>query len=155
VTSARPWPSLTKVKLAVIGLALVLTGCTGAASDANAPYTVAGLNAEIGAAAPGEPTYAGIPTAIRTGSVVLESATLAQLSGFPLPHMVGVGLVPSKDWLTGGQGWPIRNAPVGRNGTAPVRPLAGYVLTAGHPIAIYYAFSGDRSGQTYYAAASD
>lgn len=152
MTSARPWPSLTKVKLAVIGLALVLTGCTGAASDANAPYTVAGLNAEIGAAAPGEPTYAGIPTAIRTGSVVLESATLAQLSGFPLPHMVGVGLVPSKDWLTGGQGWPIRNAPVGRNGTAPVRPLAGYVLTAGHPIAIYYAFSGDRSGQTYYAA---
>jgi hypothetical protein len=83
---------------------------------------------------------------------VLESATLVPLSGFPLPHMVGVGLVPSKNWLSGGQGWPIRNAPVGRGGTAPVRPLAGYVLTAGHPIAIYYAFSGDRAGQTYYAA---
>ncbi len=146
----RSLRSLGGVSLVVIGLALLLTGCTSA-SDADAPYTVAGLNSETGGAAPGEPTFAGVPTAIRTGSVVLESATLVPLPGFPLPHMVGVGLVPSKDWLSGGQGWPIRNAPVG-HGTAPVRPLAGYALTAGHPIAIYYAFSGDRDGQTYYAA---
>jgi hypothetical protein len=143
------------VSLVVIGLALLLTGCAGT-SDADAPYSVAGLNLITGPAAPGEPSVVGVPTAIRTGSVVLESATLVQLSGFPLPHMVGVGLVPGKDWLSGGWGWPPVNAPVRQAtvgvGRIPVRPLAGYVLTAGHPIAIYYAFSGDRAGQTYYAA---
>lgn len=146
----RSLHSLVELSLVVISLALLVAGCAGT-SDTDPPYTVAGLNYETGAAAPGEPTFAGIPTAIHTGSVVLESATLVPLSGFPLPHMVGVGLVPSKDWLAGGQGWPLMDAPVGHT-TAPVRPLAGYVLTAGHPIAIYYAFSGDRAGQTYYAA---
>jgi hypothetical protein len=147
----RSLPSLGGVSLVVIGLALLLTGCSGT-SDADAPYTVAGLNEVTGG---GEPEWAevvGVPTAIRTGSVVLESATLVPFSGFPLPHMVGVGLVPSKDWLAIGWNWPLRNAPVGRNVTAPVRPIAGYVLAAGHPIAIYYAFRGDRAGQKYYVA---
>jgi hypothetical protein len=147
----RSLPSLGGVSLVVIGLALLLTGCSGT-SDADAPYTVAGLNEVTGGGEPGGAEVVGVPTAIRTGSVVLESATLVPFSGFPLPHMVGVGLVPSKDWLAIGWSWPLRNAPVSRNGTAPVRPLAGYVLTAGHPIAIYYAFSGDRAGQKYYVA---
>jgi hypothetical protein len=138
------------VSLVVIGLTVVLlTGC--GAADADAPYTVAGLNAVTGGGEPGQPEVVGVPTAIRTGSVVLESATLVPLSGFPLPHLVGVGLAPSKDWLAVGWTWPLRNAPAGY-GTTPVRPLAGYVLTASHPIAIYYAFTGDRPGQKYYAA---
>jgi hypothetical protein len=140
------------VGLVVISIALLLTGCAGTSSDADAPYTVAGLNAVVGGGKPGWAEVVGIPTAIRTGSVVLESATLVPLNGFPLPPMVGVGLVPSKAWLGIGWNWPLRNAPAGRNVTAPVRPLAGYVLTAGHPIAIYYAFRGDRAGQKYYAA---
>ena len=148
---SRSLPSLGRVGLGVIGLASLLTGCAGT-SDADAPYTVAGLNSVTGGGEPGQAEVVGVPTAIRTGSVALESATLVPLPGFPLPHMVGVGLVPSKDWLAIGWSWPPRNATVGRNGTAPVRPLAGYVLTAGHPIAIYYAFSGDRAGQKYYVA---
>jgi hypothetical protein len=147
----RSLPSPGVVGLVVISLALLLTGCSGT-SDANAPYTVAGLNSVTGGGEPGKAEVVGVPTAIRTGSVVLESATLVPLPGFPLPHMVGVGLVPSKDWLAIAWSWPLRNAPVSRNGTAPVRPLAGYVLTAGHPIAIYYAFSGDRAGQRDYVA---
>ena len=147
----RSLPFLSGVSLVVIGLALLLTGCSGP-SDADAPYTVAGLNEVAGGGEPGQAEVVGIPTAIRTGSVVLESATLVPFSGFPLPHMVGVGLVPSKDWLAIGWSWPLRNAPVGRNGTAPVRPIAGYVLAAGHPIAIYYAFRGDQAGQKYYVA---
>jgi hypothetical protein len=135
--------------LAAIGLASLITGCAG--TDPDAPYTVAGLNAVSGGGEPGQPEVVGVPTAIRAGSVVLESATLVPLSGFPLPPMVGVGLTPGKDWLAIGWSWPLRNAPVGY-GTAPVRPLAGYVLTAGHPVAIYYAFTGDRVGQKYYAA---
>jgi hypothetical protein len=147
----RSLPSPGGVSLVAVGLALLLTGCAGA-SDADAPYTVAGLNQVTGGGEPGEAEVVGVPTAIRTGSVVLESATLVPFSGFPLPRMVGVGLVPSKDWLAIGWSWPPRNAPVSRNVTAPVRPLTGYVLTAGHPVAIYYAFSGDRAGQKYYVA---
>ena len=147
----RSLSSLGVVSLVVIGLALLLTGCSGP-SDADAPYASAGLNYVSGGGEPGQAEVVGVPTAIRTGSVVLESATLVPLSGFPLPPMVGVGLVPSKDWLAIGFSWPPRNAPVGPDGTAPVRPLAGYVLTAGHPVAIYYAFRGDRAGQNYYVA---
>lgn len=152
VSSPGREASLSTVTLVLIGLALLLlTGSAATGSDADPPYTVAGLNAESGGAPPGVPTFAGVPTAIRSGSVVLVSATLVPLPGFPLPHLVGVGLVPSKDWITGGEGWPVRDAPVGQGETAPLRPIAGYVLTAGHPVAIYYAFSGDRPGQTYYA----
>jgi len=95
----------------------------------------------------------GVPVAIRTGSVVLESAVLVQLPGYPLPHMVAVGLVPGRGWDVVTWGWPPHSFPGETGvGTFPVRPLAGYALTAGHPIAIYYGFSGDRPGQTYYAA---
>ena len=146
----RSLPSLGGVSLVVIGLALLLAGCSGA-SDGDAPYAVAGLNEVTGGGYPGWAEVVGVPTAIRTGSVVLESATLVPFSGIPLPPMVGVGLVPSKDWLDIGWSWPLRNAPVGHS-TAPVRPLAGYVLTAGHPIAIYYAFRGDRAGRKYQVA---
>jgi hypothetical protein len=146
----RSLPSLGGVSLVVISLVLLLAGCAGT-SDADAPYTGAGLNSVTGGGEPGQAEVVGVPTAIRTGSVVLESATLVPFSGFPLPHMVGVGLVTSKDWLAIGWSWPLLNAPVGLR-TAPVRPLAGYVLTAGHPIAIYYAFRGDRAGQKYYVA---
>jgi hypothetical protein len=147
----RSLPSLGGLTLVVISLALMLTGCAGASSDADAPYTVAGLNSVAGGGEPGQAEVVGVPTAIHTGSVVLESATLVPLSGFALPHMVGVGLVPGKDWLAIGWKWPLLNAPAGHS-TAAVRPLAGYVLTAGHPIAIYYAFSGEQAGRNYYAA---
>jgi hypothetical protein len=136
-----------------VGLAVLLMGC-GGSSDADAPYTVAGLNSASAPAAPGMALVVGVPVAIRTGSVVLESAVLVQLPGYPLPHMVAVGLVPGKGWDVLSWGWPPLNGSIDQAGvgTFPVRPLTGYVLTAGHPIAIYYAFSGDRPGQTYYAA---
>lgn len=154
LTRPRPLASRVGVSLVVIGLAL-LAGCAGSpVSDADAPYAVAGLNFVTGAAAPGQASVVGVPTAIRTGSVVLESATLVQLPGFPLPRMAGVGVVPGKGWMAGTWDWPPLNGPVGKAGVGrlPVRPVAGYVLTAGHPIAIYYAFSGDQAGQTYYVA---
>jgi hypothetical protein len=65
--------TVSRVSLAVIGLAQLLTGCSGT-PDADAPYTVAGLNAVTGGGKPGQAEVVGVPAAIRAGSVVLQSA---------------------------------------------------------------------------------
>ena len=149
-------PRRARVGAGIMTVALLLlVGCSdGPGADPDPPYVTDGLAAATMSVAPGQPVDIGVPIAIRAGSVTLESATLIQLSGYPLPALVDVGVVPSKGWLAATYDWPPHNAPTGDKtvgvGTLPVQPLDGYVLTAGHPLSLYYSFRGDKGAGTYY-----
>jgi len=141
------------VAAALISGALT-AGCSGAASP-DAPYVTAGLNLSTHAAAAGQPLVVGVPVAVKTGSIVLESATLVPLGHYPLPPTVGIGVVPSGGYVVVSVGWPQRwpsKFPGQPLKNIPARPLAGYVLKAGHDAAIYYAFRGSQVGEKYYVA---
>jgi hypothetical protein len=124
--------------------------------DPTAPYVIDGLAETALATAPGQPMVVGMPVGVRSGSVILVSATLLPLAGYPLPELAGVGVVTGSGYLVAGWDWPPRTTPtpaaIGSPGTLPVLPLAGYVLSTGRPGAIYYAMRGSHDGGTYYAA---
>jgi hypothetical protein len=140
---------------AIAGAAVLTAGCSGAAASPDAPYVTFGLNMSTHPAAPGQPLVVGVPVAVKTGSVVLESATLVPLGHFPLPPTVGMGVVPSIGYVGISVGWPQRwpskyfRQPLKM---VPAVPLAGYVLKAGHDAVIYYAFRGGHVGKKYYVA---
>jgi len=140
---------------AMIGTAAMTAGCSGAAASPDAPYVTFGLNMSTHPAAAGQPVVVGVPIAIKTGSVVLESATLVPLGHYSLPPTVGIGVVPSIGYVGISVGWPQRwpskyfRQPLKM---VPAVPLSGYMLRAGHDAVIYYAFRGSQVGKKYYVA---
>jgi hypothetical protein len=148
---------ITAVTAAVAAAALI-AGCSGAAAYAKAPdppYATFGLNMSTQVAAPGQAVAVGIPVRVKTGSVVLESATLVPLGRYPLPPAAGVGVVTSVGYVGISVGWPQRwpsKLPGHPLKKVPVQPLAGYVLKADHDAVIYYAFRGSQLGKKYYVA---
>jgi hypothetical protein len=142
--------------IALFCCSLLSAGCAGGGADLSAPYAVAGLNASATSSAPGQAVSYGVPVAVHSGEITLESAALLPLPGYPFPQFVGIGLVRSKGWVTSAHGWPPVDHPRSNDPsyaeTIKVDPLAGTVVRPGQPVAIYYAIRGARTGVTYYAA---
>lgn len=142
--------------IALFCCSLLSAGCAGGGADPSAPYAVAGLNASTTSSAPGQAVSYGVPVAVHSGEITLDSASLLPLPGYPFPQFVGIGLIRSKGWVSSAHGWPPVDHPRSNDPSytekIKVKPLAGTVVRPGQPVAIYYAIRGAKIGVTYYAA---